>query len=159
MYQLEVKYNLIKNMFNPNHGWDVIVDIDSMERGKGSQNKPEKIERVKISEEKLIQLGVKINNKTPYGRVDILALHPVHGIHLIEVEGKSSKQKEQALYSALGQIILLINEKTKDLNYGIAVPDNTNWETQLRKLPNYIKEKLNIKCYLVSDEEVRFSNS
>jgi len=44
MYQIEVKLNLIKKKFNPKDGWKVTVDIDSMEMGKGSQQKPEKKE-------------------------------------------------------------------------------------------------------------------
>ena len=48
---------------------------------------------------------------------------------VIEVEGESSRQKEQAVYSAFGQIVLLMRPDT-NVRYGIAVPDTPSWEGQ-----------------------------
>ncbi len=44
MYQVEVKRYLIEHRFHPENGWNVTVDLDPMEMGKGGQNPPEKRE-------------------------------------------------------------------------------------------------------------------
>ena len=155
MYQLEVKRYLIENMFHPRDGWEVIIDIDAMERAKGNQQKQDKKERVIIAENAIVEAGVSIGAHPIYGRVDVVAIHPDFGTHLIEVEGKSSKQKEQALCSALGQTILMMGKPESNLTYAIAVPDQKHWEFQMRKIPNNIKSILNIKCFLVSKYKVR----
>ncbi len=101
------------------------------------------------------KLGANIGVHNKYGRIDICATNKTGETHLIEVEGKSSKQKEQAMYSAIGQSLLLMNKPTKNTFYGIAVPDTPDWEKQLSKIPTYIKNRLNLKCYLTSKESIR----
>jgi hypothetical protein len=155
MYQLEVKRYLIELMFNPSDGWKVIVDIDAMELAKGPQHKDGKKQRVMDAEKRLNELGVEIRVHPKYGRADVVASHPKKGTFLIEVEGKSSKQKEQAIYSALGQIVLLMNEDNNKVFYGLAVPDQPEWERQLKKVPRRVKELLSLRCILVSEENVR----
>lgn len=155
MYQLEVKWFLIAEMFSPSNGWVVVVDIDAMERAEGPQHRPDKRERVAKAEEVLKQLGVKIGAHPKYGRADIVASHPEHGTYIIEVEGKSSKQKEQAVYSALGQIVLLMSESSANVTYGLAVPDHPEWERQISKVPNRVKQILGLKCFLVSQGRIR----
>jgi hypothetical protein len=123
MYQLEVKRYLIELMFNPSDGWKVSVDIDAMELAKGLQQKDGKKQRVVDAEKKLNELGVEIGVHPKYGRGDVVASHPQKGTFIIEVEGKSSKQKEQAIYSALGQIVLLMNEDNNKVFFGLADPD------------------------------------
>jgi hypothetical protein len=90
-----------------------------------------------------------------YGRADVVASHPQKGTFLIEVEGKSSKQKEQAIYSALGQIVLLMNEDNNEVFFGLAAPDQPEWERQLKKVPKRVKELLSLRCILVSEGNVR----
>ena len=90
-----------------------------------------------------------------YGRADVVASHPEKGTSIIEVEGKSSKQKEQAIYSALGQIVLLMSEDNNKVFYGLAVPDQPEWERQLKKIPRRVKELLSLRCILVSKGNVR----
>jgi hypothetical protein len=155
MYQLEVKRYLIELMFNPSDGWNVIVDIDAMERAKGPQHKDGKKQRVVDAEKRLNELGVEIGVHPKYGRADVVASHPKKGTFLIEVEGKSSKQKEQAIYSALGQIVLLMSEHNSKVFYGLAVPDQPEWERQLKKVPRRVKELLSLGCILVSEGNVR----
>jgi len=155
MYQLEVKYHLINNLFNPKDGWDVLIDIDAMERGKGNQQKPDKIQLVTLAEERIREMGVRIGKDPLFGRIDILAQHKEFGIFLIEVEGKSTKQKDQGLYSTLGQLIKLMTEQRKGYRYGIAFPDEPKWEIQLTKVPLFVREQLNIDCFLVSENGVR----
>lgn len=151
LYQLEVKLNLIKVFFNPAGGWRVTVDVDPMERGKGNQQKPEKIERAEAAFEALSALDVKIGAHDQFGRVDVVADHHDHGQHLIEVEGDSSKQKEQALYSALGQVILSMSVIGPDLHYGLAVPANRAWRRQIAKIPVGAKERLGLYLYAVKE--------
>ena len=40
-----------------------------------------------------------------------VAEHPVHGMWLVEVEGTSSRQGEQTVYSALGHLVLLMQDE------------------------------------------------
>jgi len=155
MYQLEVKRYLVELMFNPSDGWKVIVDIDAMERAKGSQQKDGKKQRVVDAEKRLNEMGVEIKVHPKYGRADVVASDPPKGTFLIEVEGKSSKQKEQAIYSALGQIVLLMSEDNSKVFYGLAVPDQLEWESQLKKVPRRVKELLSLRCILVSEGNVR----
>jgi len=155
MYQLEVKRYLIEFMFNPSDGWKVIVDIDAMERAKGPQQKDGKKQRVLDAEKRLNELGVVIGVHPKYGRADVMASHPKKGTFIIEVEGKSSKQKEQAIYSALGQIVLLMNEDNNKVFFCLAVPDQPEWERQLNKVPRRVKELLSLRCILVSEGNVR----
>lgn len=150
MYQLEVKHLAVEHLFPTFDGWKVIVDVDAMERAKGPQQKPDKKVKVTAAEAALMELGVRIGAHPIYGRVDIAAEHPAKGKFLIEVEGKSSKQKEQAMYSALGQTILMMTSSNPKIFYGLAVPDEPEWERQLIKIPNRIKSLLNLKCYLIS---------
>ena len=132
-----------------------MIDVDAMERAKGNQQKQDKKERVVVAEKAILEAGVSIGAHPIYERVDVVAIHPDYGTHLIEVEGKSSKQKEQAVYSALGQTILMMGKSESNLTYAIAVPDQKDWEFQIRKIPNNIKGILNLKCFLVSKNKVR----
>jgi hypothetical protein len=155
MYQLEVKYFLIAERFSPRNGWEVIVDIDPMERAKGTQQKAGKKDRAAKAEQALKQLGVRIGTHPKYGRADIVASHPEHGTYLIEVEGESSRQREQAVYSALGQSLFLMDDYSTDITYGIALPDLPEWERQILKIPSRVKEVLRLKCFLVSQKGIR----
>jgi len=109
MYQLEVKRFLVEHKFRPNGGWEVVVDVDAMERAKGGKHPPDKRRRAAIAVEWLISAGVSIGKHPTFGRADIVASMPGGETFVIEVEGQSSRQPEQAMYSALGQIVLLMN--------------------------------------------------
>ena len=150
MYQLEVKRWLVHHHFPPKHGWKVHVDVDAMER---ADHKPGKAERAQKAENALLNLGAHIMPHPKYGRVDIVAEHTQKGMYFVEVEGISSKQKEQAIYSALGQLVLQMNGR--DINFVLAVPDDPNWEKQLQKIPLHAKKILNTSCILVSARGIR----
>jgi hypothetical protein len=77
------------------------------------------------------------------------------GTFVIEVEGDSSRQKEQAMYSALGQIVLSMTDASPDVRYGLAVPDADAWAVQLRKVPLRVRELLRLQLLLVSKGGVR----
>ena len=83
LYQLEVKYLLVKFYFPPNDGWKVLVDIDPMEKARGNQHKPDKKPRVKAAKKGLTRMGVKIGADPIYGRMDIYAEHSEKGVRLI----------------------------------------------------------------------------
>jgi hypothetical protein len=110
MYQLEVKRWLVGYFFPAAEGWDVTVDIDSMERGEAGQHPPEKKAIAAECETWLRDQGVKIVKHPLYGRADLVATKEGRGTFVIEVEGDSSRQKEQAMYSALGQIVLSMRD-------------------------------------------------
>ncbi len=93
MYQLEVKQWLVAHHFPPSAGWQVCVDVDAMERAKGGQHKPGKAIRANVAETALLAMGVIIGAHPVFGRVDIVAEHPQHGLFVVEVEGNSSRQK------------------------------------------------------------------
>lgn len=155
MYQLEVKYQLIRHLFLPSDGWEVVIDVDAMERAKGPQHKPDKKDKVARAEKALIDIGVRFGAHKKHGRVDIAASHPENSSYLIEVEGQSSKQKEQAMYSAIGQIVLMMEVPSNEVTYGLAFPDLPEWERQVQKVPEQIKRLLCLKCFLVSTDGVR----
>ncbi len=155
MYQLEVKRWLVAYRFPPEDGWVVTVDVDAMERAKGGQHKPEKAERVRVAEAALVKLGARIGAHPEFGRADVVAEHPQKGLSIVEVEGTSSRQKEQALYSALGQLVLQMHGRPH--TFVLAVPDDISWERQVQKIPAHARVTLGLKCLLVSAHGVRES--
>ena len=128
MYQLEVKRYLVEHQFPRSDGWEVTVDVDAMERAKGGRHLPDKQERARRAEAWLVSEGVRIGAHPEFGRADLVARKPGAATVVVEVEGDSSRQKEQALYSALGQAVLLM-KATGEIRYGIAVPDTPAWGT------------------------------
>jgi hypothetical protein len=98
---------------------------------------------------------VKIVAHPLFGRADLVAAKEGFGTFVVEVEGKSSRQKEQAMYSAIGQIVLSMKESRSDLHYAVATPDNSEWERQLLKVPEAVKQTLKLHLLLVSQEGVR----
>ena len=83
-----------------------------------------------------------------------MARKPGTATVVIEVEGESSLQKEQAVYSAFGQIVLLMRPDT-NVRYGIAVPDTPSWEGQMAKIPAHIRDMLSLTLWLVGKTSVR----
>ncbi|CAB1065512.1 hypothetical protein D1BOALGB6SA_10309 [Olavius sp. associated proteobacterium Delta 1] len=155
MYQVEVKRYLIEHRFHPSDGWSVTVDLDAMEMGKGGQNPPEKREIALHHRNWMEEAGVTIGPHPEYGRVDIVAEHTEHGTFLIEAEGDTSKQKEQSMYSALGQSIIMMKNQYKGFTYGLAFPDDDTWIIQANKIPNHVCSLLNLRLYLVSQHRVK----
>jgi hypothetical protein len=155
MVQLQVKRWLVQHRFPMGDGWDVTVDIDAMERGEKGQHPEGKREIVSQCEVWMRSEGVKIVGHPIHGRVDMVAYKEGVGTFLVEVEGDISRQKEQAMYSALGQTILSMKHFSPSLTYALAVPDNEHWERQLQKVPSRIRELLNLKLLLVSEFGVR----
>ena len=155
LYQLEVKRWLVAHSFPVAEGWDVTVDIDSMERGIAGQHPPEKKAVAAECEKWLRQQGVKIVAHHVYGRADMVATKGGLGTFVIEIEGDSSRQKEQAMYSALGQIVLSMKDSSPSIRYGLAVPDSAQWETQFKKIPARVRELLKLDLFLVSKAGVR----
>ena len=154
MYQLEVKRYLVEHQFPPNRGWDVTVDIDAMELAKGGCHPPGKRERARLARDWLEEAEVKIGPHSEFGRADLVARKPGTATVVIEVEGESSRQKEQAVYSALGQIVLLMRPDT-NVRYGIAVPDTPSWESQMAKVPAHVRDLLSLTLWLVDETSVR----
>ena len=124
-----------------------------MERAKGGQHKPGKAERARVAEAALLNMGVNIGAHPKFGRADIVAEHSKHGLFVVEVEGNSSRQREQAMYSALGQLVLQM-QGTKH-GFVLAVPDEPSWEKQLLKIPLHARATLGLTCVLVSAQGVR----
>ncbi len=153
MYQLEVKRWLVAYRFPPSGGWRVRVDIDAMERAKGGQHKPDKAKRARAAEAALVEMGVTIGVHAEFGRADVVAEHATKGSFIAEVEGTSSRQKEQALYSALGQLVLQMHGR--EHRFVVAVPDEASWEDQMRKIPTHARTTLGLSCVLVSERGVR----
>lgn len=121
MFQIEVKRWLVNYRFPPNEEWRVTVDIDSMERANGGAHVEGKAERALEAEAALRELGSKVGKHVKFGRADVVAQHEEHGLWLVEVEGQSSRQKEQVMYSALGQLVLRMRGEA--LQLAVAVPD------------------------------------
>jgi hypothetical protein len=155
MYQLEVKRWLVFYKFPVEAGWDVTIDIDSMERGEKGQQPAGKQTIATECELWLRSQGVKIIAHPLYGRADLVAHKEDVGTFLVEVEGDSSRQKEQAMYSALGQIVLSMRDPSPTITYALAVPDADKWAAQFRKVPSRIRELLRLQLWLVSEAGVR----
>ena len=148
MFQIEVKRWLVNYRFPPSGGWKVTVDIDSMERANGGTHVEGKAERAREAEAALIELGAKIGKHKTFGRADVVAEHDEHGLWLVEVEGQSSRQKEQAMYSALGQLVLQM--KGDPFHAALAVPSEPSWEKQLSKVPTHARQLLGLTFILVA---------
>jgi hypothetical protein len=155
MYQLEVKRWLVAHRFPIVDGWNVTVDIDAMERGNGGRHPPDKRQIAAECESWLLQQGAKIVAHELYGRADLVATKEASGTFVVEVEGDSSRQKEQAMYSALGQVVLSMGDPSPEITYALAVRDSLIWERQLRKVPGRVKDLLRLKLLLVSISGVR----
>lgn len=154
MYQVEVKKALVRHLFPPVDGWAVTIDLDAMEMGKGPQNSQEKrlvAERVRRWFEKN---GVTLEAHKVFGRADIVASHRKRGTVVLEVEGDSSRQPEQAFYSALGQVVLSMRGFAGTIRYGIAVPDTQLWRRQLAKIPRAVRKRLRLELVFVSPRSV-----
>ncbi len=150
MYQLEVKLQLAASFFRPGAGWKVNVHVDPMELARGGRHGPDKPERAAAAERALKDLGVRIGAHDRYGRVDLVADGPTGELHLIEVEGDSTRQKEQAVYSSLGQLVVAMKVWGPSIRYGIAVPGTPGWLRQLAKIPSEVRQRLSIDMYIAS---------
>ena len=155
MYRLEVKRWLVFHKFSVADGWDVTIDVDSMERGEKGQHPPEKRAIAAECESWLRRQGVKIVAHPLYGRADLVAAKEGVGTIVVEVEGDSSRQKEQAMYSAIGQLVLSMRDPPPQITYALAVPDTEQWEQQLKKVPARIQKLLLLELWLVSTAGVR----
>jgi len=121
MYQLEVKATLVEQHFPVSEGWSVTVDVDAMERARGGTHPAGKRARVDTAYERLRQLGVTLGKKHPiYGRADIVAEHATRGTVVIEVEGNAARQREQAMYAAIGQLLVSMKHDRENVTYAIA---------------------------------------
>ena len=151
LYQVEVKLALVRSVFSPKAGWTVRVDIDGSEMGKGKQQPRGKAGRARAALNELKTLGVTIGADDRFGRVDVVAEHDEHGLHFVEVEGHSERQKEQGMYSCLGQLLLIMRTWSQHIAYGLAVPDTREWWKQLRKIPPAVTARLNLYLYSVGE--------
>jgi len=124
-----------------------------MERARGGKHPQDKKDRAEEAEAALADLGVRIGSHPRYGRTDIVAEHEEQGVFLVEVEGTSSRQTEQAMYSALGQAVLLLQGAGEQ--HMLAVPDEEKWVRQIGKLSEYALNRLSLVCVFVSSKGVR----
>lgn len=145
MYQIEVKRQLVEYRFSPSDGWGVTVDLDAMERGVGGQHPEGKREITERCENWFEAQGIRLGAHPAYKRADIVAEHRNKGTFVLEVEGKSSRQREQAVYTRFDE----------GIRYGVAVPDLSEWERQLNKVPNEVRQRLGLYLLLVSSDGVR----
>jgi len=155
MYQLEIKAALVSHRFPPGDGWQVTVDVDAMERANGGQHPEGKRQRAEIAEARLRLLGAKIVPHPVYGRADLVAFHPTQGLFVVEVEGASSRQREQAMYSALGQVVLSMRSLEPGVTYALAVPDEHLWLRHVRKIPAIAAARLRLTVFAVGASGVR----
>lgn len=154
VYQIEIKAQLVSKMFPPARGWRVTVDLDAMELARGGQHPADKQAIAQRVKEQLEGLGANLGSHPKYGRVDLVAEKQGEPTWLVEVEGDSRRQREQALYSALGQLVLRMEKATAPMNYALAVPASENWRRQARKIPARVLNLLNLSVLLVSPDVV-----
>ena len=159
MYQLEVKAQLVTSRFHATQGWRVTVHVDPMERAQGGTHPEDKRAIAERCLAIINEADASIGAHPVYGRVDIVAERDGEPCYFIEVEGQSSRQREQAVYSALGQLVVAMNVPREARRYGLAVPDDPEWVAQVSKFPQRILDLLNIEVFLVSKDGVRMGNA
>jgi Holliday junction resolvase-like predicted endonuclease len=150
MFQIEVKAKLVEACFPPSEGWRVTVDIDPMERATGGTHPAGKKEIAEACLDQLRKAGVQVGPHAVWGRVDIVAEKLEEPIYFVEVEADTKKQREQALYSALGQLLLLMEQPPNVARYCLATPDTKQWRAQFAKVPDRVVELLGLEFFLVS---------
>lgn len=155
MYQIEVKRYLVESQFNPSDGWSVTMHLDPMELANGGKHPRDKKSRAEICQKWLREKGVNLSKHDVYGPADLVATHKEHGTHIVEVEGDSSKQAEQSLYSAFGQISTVMGDFTSGISFGIAFPDLPKWQRQVMKIPSEVRSRLKLNVWLVSSQSAR----
>ena len=153
MYQIQVKEHLVRHAFPPSQGWRVWVDLDAMELGKGKQQSEEKRVAAAASLASLKGLGVEIGAHPKYGRADVVAVRGTETV-ICEVEGQSQKQSEQAMYSALGQ--LLLQMAVHGPRFVLAVPSTDKWRRHLSKIPDRVSGLLHLRSALVSTSGIEY---
>lgn len=133
-----------------------MVHLDPMEMGKGPQQS-KNYKKINVSRDCIAWFkkeSILIDKATGSGKIDLVAKKTDGHIYYIEVEGDSSKQTEQAVYSALGQLIFKMKQFDKKVTYAIAAPNSDTWKANLIKIPIEVCAKLNITRYLVAQNAV-----
>lgn len=154
MFQIEVKAKLVEVRFPPSEGWRVTVDIDPMERARGGTHPAGKRQIAADCLTQLRNAGAKVGPHPVWGRVDVVAEKPGEPIYFVEVEADTKRQREQALYSALGQLLLVMKLPPTVARYCLAAPDTEQWRAQFAKVPDRVVELLGLEFFLVSREGV-----
>lgn len=134
MCQLEVKRTIVQNRCLPCNGWSVNVGVDAMERTKGGWHTGRQKEAAALVVGWLVSNGVKIGAHPRYDRAVLVALKPDSRTLVVKVEDQSSRRKEQAVISTLGQTLVSMKEDAECM-FIVAAPDTSDWEKQLRKVP------------------------
>lgn len=148
MYKLEIKAVLISAKFLPANGWDVCVNIDGSERGLRD---PKKLARVEPAERIIRSAKVRVGRHSVFGAKDIVAEHPQLGTVVLKAIGISSRQPEQELYSALGQLILSMDQQNGTVTYVVAAPDESEWVEWMMRVPRPLRQALHLELWAVSD--------
>ena len=148
MYKLEIKAALISAKFLPGNGWAVCVNIDGSEKGLKDANKRARVEPA----ERIIRSAkVRIGRHSVFGAKDIVAEHPQLGTIVLKAIGLSRKQPEQELYSALGQLILSMDQLNGSVIYVVAAPDEPEWVEWMTRVPLALRQALHLELWAISD--------
>lgn len=152
IYQVEVKRHLAAYL--KAKGYEVGVHLDPMEICRGGNHPPGKLEKAEECLEWFGNHGVVCAVDRDYGKADLVARHETMSTLVVEVEGKGSKPKSQALYSALGQLLLRKYGEYPRASFALAVPDDRQWINQLARMPASLCEEQCLALYLVSSDRV-----
>lgn len=155
MYQIEAKRHLVAHLFRPDEGWQVTVHLDPMELATGGTQPVGKKAIATDASQWLREQGVALAKQDIYGPADLVAAHPTRGTVVVEVENDTRRQREQALYSAFGQVVTTMRGLADGISFGLAFPDAPEWERQARKLPTEVCRRLMLSIWLVSPSSVR----
>lgn len=152
LYQIEVKRLLAEHLIG--QGYEVCLHVDPMEICRGGVHPPGKEEKAKECIAWFERNGVRCEKDRDYGKADLVARHRRRGTLVVEVEGTASKPKSQALYSALGQLLLRKHGGYPEATYGLAVPNDLGWKKQLGRIPLALCTKERLSLYLVDSKSV-----
>jgi hypothetical protein len=143
--QVEVKRWVIQHRFHPANGWHVTTHIDPSEKQFASWPG---------CQQWFTQNGVAMSAHTVFGPADIVAVLGQQ-TYIVEVEGDTSKQQSDALYDALGQLLVVMHGPPVGRVYALAFPDSPQWQHQLEKLSGWLRQTLSLERWLVSVSGVR----
>ena len=108
---------------------------------------------------KALKAGLSIQGwevETSMGKkhgVDITAKHKEKGIMLIEAKGEGSRNAMRVNYflMVLGELIQKMDSPNKI--YGLALPAHRQYANLIISLPDWIKQQLRLRIYLVKQQE------
>ncbi len=136
----------------PADGWAVVVNFDVQERGKGNRPSLEKQATYAAVQDALLSDGATIGRDRDYATADLVARHArKRELWIVEVEGHSTGQPGDKVYSAVGQLLTRMRAGS-GAKYGLAV--HAELRTTALKIPTQVRKLLDITIFVVAADRI-----